>query len=397
MGKTMNNSSSTIFNIEINNFCRKYLIKGNTVSKAEESLFHNRHQQILASLFEQLLLFNKISIKVYGENIPLAILMNNLGINQLEELIEEKAIEFVLWTPVVTYHVDEIEGLFPLQSGNLNSPAHSDPDESIKLGFNFLRSQPDYKIKNHLQNKLREVYKIPDQQFAHDAAKLTVDAYSSNKLEKISMPREKEPMRLTREERARLCEYATDVLETTILAKYGYSSYDNYNYYTISEKCFSNIQKSFKLQDNLGRILSLENIPDFKRLFLENKLNFELITKIRNKNVSKKFRNWMNNIAENSDVEDICKEYISAIAKTKGFFDSKKGKFIKTISLFTLVTGIGTLLVGLPGMAGGPILAKTVEPAVDLGLDLIDKYFLEGLLKGWSPRYFIDEIRQYIK
>jgi hypothetical protein len=38
-----------------------------------------RFKNIEASLFEQMLLFEKVSFKVYGENIPLAFLINVLG------------------------------------------------------------------------------------------------------------------------------------------------------------------------------------------------------------------------------------------------------------------------------------------------------------------------------
>ena len=79
---------------------RNFLVKGNPVAAAEVSLFERRHDDIIASLCEQLLLFDKVSFKVYGENIPLAVLFNHLGVKNLEQLVEEEAIEFVLWTPL---------------------------------------------------------------------------------------------------------------------------------------------------------------------------------------------------------------------------------------------------------------------------------------------------------
>ncbi|MCK4250379.1 hypothetical protein KAX97_02975 [candidate division WOR-3 bacterium] len=384
--------SLTIFNSDFDAFSRKYLDTNYKLAIYEKRLFPQKYKQILASLFEQLLLFDRISFKVYGENIPLAILINTLGIKQVEELIEEKVIEFVLWTPDVTYNEAEIEGLLPLQSINLTSPAHSDPEESINLGLKWLKDQPTRKDRRMLQRKIKKNYKIPEDNFSHDAARLVIDAYNSNKLEDIGMPKIKDILKLSKSERRKLCEYASDVLETTILSRYGYSSFEKYNYYSISLRSFSNIQKAFNIVNNFNKILTLEKIPDLKILFYEKKLDLKSIVKLRRKSISIKFRRWLHSVSNNSGADNICKEYIDAIVQTKGYFESGKGKFIKTLSLFTLSIEVGGLIAGLPGMILGVPLAKMIEPAADFGLDLIDTYFLDGVLRGWNPRLFISEM-----
>lgn len=197
----MKDINLTIFNTDLNSFSRKYLFKSNRLTPYEELLFPLKYLQILASLFEQFLLFEKISFKVYGENAPLAILINELGIKQVEELIEEKKLEFVLWTTMVTYNVDEIKGVLPLQHGTLTSPVHSDPEESIRLGLNMLKKYPDRKIRRMIQQIFQNIYKIPDKYFSRDAAKLVINAYNSNKLEDIGMPNEKDIQKLLVKER----------------------------------------------------------------------------------------------------------------------------------------------------------------------------------------------------
>ena len=54
--------------------------------------------------------------------------------------------------------------------------------------------------------------------------------------------------------------------------------------------------------------------------------------------------------------------------------------------------GVGAV-AGPVGLAVGGVTGAVVAPAADFGFDLIDEYFLSGLLKGWSPKMFIEELR----
>jgi hypothetical protein len=90
-----------VFYPDLNYFCRKYLVTGEQLTPADTLLFPQRFKEQEASIFEQLLLFDSISFKVHGENIPLAVLFNILGESALEALMEQRALHFVLWTPQV--------------------------------------------------------------------------------------------------------------------------------------------------------------------------------------------------------------------------------------------------------------------------------------------------------
>lgn len=75
------------------------------------------------------------SFKVYGENIPLTLLINTFGLKTVEALLEQEAINFVLWTSGVTYSVSDTPCVYPLQSLRYSSSVHTDPEESIISGF----------------------------------------------------------------------------------------------------------------------------------------------------------------------------------------------------------------------------------------------------------------------
>jgi hypothetical protein len=391
-----NEKPNTLFNSELNNYCRKYLVKDVQLSREEISQFENTHNLNVASIFEQILLFDKISLKVYGENIPIAVLINNLGIKNFERLLEEDVFEFVLWTPVVTYLSSDIPGVMPLQSGNLNSPAHSVPSESIKMGFEWMKNQPDRKIRRELQRKIEKKYIIPSPDIPHNSANIVMQAYSSDKLAEFGMPKTKEIEKLVESERAKLCGYADDILETTILSQLNYSSFDNYKNYALTNISLVKIKDAFKIKENFNQILKTENIPDLKSLILNKHINFDSLIKLREKRIAKDFRSWLNNLSQSSDSEYVIKEYIDAITERKGFFETHKGKFVKTVSMYGVGVGVGTLVGGIPGtILGGPA-AKMLEPALDLGLDFLDTYILDGLLKGWSPKIFIEELNSLI-
>jgi hypothetical protein len=85
------------------------------------------------ALLEHLLLFVTMSIKGYGENVPLGLRLKLFGERGLEALIERKAIRFVLWTPLITHLVTKVPGVNALQSGNISSPSQSDPVRAPRI------------------------------------------------------------------------------------------------------------------------------------------------------------------------------------------------------------------------------------------------------------------------
>jgi hypothetical protein len=68
--------TSDVFYKSINDFCRKYFVVGQRpLTPLELQSFSTIEASERAALFEHLLLFDTVSIKVYGENIPLAVLL----------------------------------------------------------------------------------------------------------------------------------------------------------------------------------------------------------------------------------------------------------------------------------------------------------------------------------
>src|SRR5579863_4536098 len=184
--------SLTIFNTELNDFCRKYLLTNVPVALHDRLMFPSRLRDFQASLFEQLLLFDKVALKVFGENIPLAVILNAMGERAFDELMEQGALSFVLWTPMVLYMKSDVPGVYPLASGNINPPLN-DPEQSIELGLNWLQSKPSGRAKRRLIKKLLPLYIIPDTEFSPKAVGAVHSGYNSGRFEPIGLsPKKKE-------------------------------------------------------------------------------------------------------------------------------------------------------------------------------------------------------------
>lgn len=389
-------TESAILNSDLNSFARKYLVLGPDLSADELANFGKTHTEVVASALEQLMLFDKVSIKVYGENVPITMLINQLGLNRVEKLIEEGALEFLLWTPMVAYNVTELTGILPLVSGNTTTTVHIDPEESLTAGLQWLSNKlPERQLKG-LVKKAADLYKIPDKHFAGNSAKLVMDAYKSNKLAEYGMPMTKELVNFSLDERKKLAGFAQSVLETTILSSLEYSSFEKYNDYLLSSSTFAKIQDAIKIKRNADEILTLENIPDLKSVFIEQNVNLDRLLKVRGQRDAQKFREWLFTVSTAADAKDITKEYIDSLVDAKGFFETRGGKFVKTMSMYSLGAGVGTLIGGLPGTLLGGTVGKLLEPAADIGLDMLDTYFLDGLLRGWNPRIFIDKLKDTV-
>lgn len=56
---------------------------------------------LVAGLFEQLMLFDKVVIRTNSSNHALIFLIDVLGLNTVEKLLDSGYIDFLVWTPVI--------------------------------------------------------------------------------------------------------------------------------------------------------------------------------------------------------------------------------------------------------------------------------------------------------
>jgi hypothetical protein len=357
-------------------------------------LTNEQENLIVAGLFEQLLLFDKIILSTNRTSFPLVFLISKLGINTVERLIENGYIKFMLWTPVIVTStgrgredgsIDEsvIYGTPPITAG---AYANLDPEENISIAlshFNFNRDR-----KRILTRLALKQYIVPDgMTFSTRSAELIIDAYKHDNLKELGLPYIKEPDQLNPNERIELIKLGHVVIETAIVSKYNFKSYENFERFEICKQNLTNIGKAYNISENTANIFKLEGLPDLKALYLSERLDFDSVFTIRHLSNAKYFRKWINEIGESSNVQELTREYLNEIKGNTKFFDSVGGKFLKTLGMLGANTILGSLL---PGITLGSMTAA-------FGLGLLDTFLLESILKGKNPSMFIENINKEMK
>jgi len=384
-----------IFYPDLNDFCRTYFLSNRQVSAAEASLLPMRWDEQEATLFEQLMLFDKISFKVYGENILVPVLIRMLGIKGFEALIEQKAIGFTLWNSNVTHLVSDVPGVDPLQSMVLNSPAHADPEASITQGLKWMKPRPSLDLRRRLTRKILPLYQIPSSDLPKDAVTIVHSAYRSGKLKLMGVDTGQDIRNLSLSARSDLCKCATELMEYSYLLSSSMTSFSNFHYYALFNESVSKVRSKDTLYQNFNSISAVEGFPDLRTLRSELKIPLSKLSKLRQKRNAVQFRNWLATTSYAAGDVVVTKEYIDAIADAKGFFETKKGKLAKSVAMTTVGAGVGALIAGAEGgFFLGATAGKLLEPAADFAMDMIDEFLISGLTKGWTPRMFFDDLRK---
>ena len=107
-----------------------------------------------------------------------------------------------------------------------------------------------------------------------------------------------------------------------------------------------------------------------------------------------RFRKWLAAVKSSDVALPISKEYVEAIADAQSFFETKTGRFVKSIGLTSLGLAVGAAAADVAGAVTGAVIAKVLEPAADYSLDLVDEFLLNGLMKGWTPKMFFDDLEK---
>lgn len=377
-----------VFNETLNDFARKWFVKSNGHLIKNSNSFSLEYKNLVTSICEQLLIHDGIAFKVYGENIPLSILINIFGVKGVKSLLEENAIEFILWNPGVTYMVDDIPGVYPLQSmSTFTSHVHSDPNASITNGLEFLQNPLLRRTRRSIERKALKRYKIPPENLAKNATDFGHEGYNDNLFRNFGLPKKKQLVELDINERRKLCRLSTQCLKLTILSKYQYSTYNSFDLLKLNRSEFENLEDANLVGNVTNTVFQIEKIPDFSKMISMGMLDIKDIPKLRKKRGSIKFRKWIDQVSHHTDKDDITKEYIDSIAKPESFAHTSYGKFIRVISVTALGAKAGNLITGPIGTIPGGI----VGGLTDLGISCFDSYILDNLMKGWSPRFYIDK------
>lgn len=363
-------------------------------------------QQIFSTFFEQLLLFDSIVISTDKDNFSLVFLISRLGLDTVERLIRSGYIKFSIKSSIIVSgtglhkedgSVDEsvIYSQPPIVGGILGD-AELDPENNVFRALS--RFDIDKRRRNKLIDKISKSYlSIDNMKIGVDTTEFIINSYQQNHLEHLGLPFLKDPLDLNLEERRKLLGLANSILEAGIISRNGFKSYNNYGEFEIAEKSLENIGKAFNISSNVSEILKIENTPDLKQIFLNNKFEIDDIFKLRHLKTAKYFRQWINEVGENANSNEVTEAYLAEIKESKSFFNTTKGKIIKNTFMYGATSGLGMLIAGQIGAVVGGVIKHFVEPAVDYGLGLIEEFTVDGLFAGKTPKIYIDKLKDELK
>jgi hypothetical protein len=126
-----------------------------------------------------------------------------------------------------------------------------------------------------------------------------------------------------------------------------------------------------RLLNGFTRILDLSNIPDIRPAVVKGELQISEIWKIRQSSKGKKFREWLREV-EPKSARDLERVYVEAVGKN-------------TLADALPMTSIRFAITSLVGM---------IDPVVGLGAGVIDSFFVDNWLKGFSPKLFFDVLQK---
>lgn len=352
-------------------------------------------EETLASLLEQILLFDKVVITTDLHNSSLIFLIRHLGLKETTTLLEMGYIKFII-PPAQVFYFKENDGEYnDIKNFRCDriEPEVLDPESNVfkalcSVPITFEKDFIKYFIKLAAQN-----YISPDGgKIAHSSEKIILNAFKNGTLTNFGISNE-DSNKLDEYKSEIFTDLAFKVIESSILAVYEIKSYNDQTNIKLFDKCLSNIGNALQVTKNATEIFRIENVPNLKKLFQTEKISFDNLLELKESSVAVYFRKWINSISENANCDEMTCEYINTIKGKGKFFESTRGKFAKTITSFGVSAGLGGVIAGTTGALIGSIL----QPAADLGLGLLENFWVDNLLKGKNPSMFIDEVRQDIK
>jgi hypothetical protein len=178
------------------------------------------------------------------------------------------------------------------------------------------------------------------------------------------------------------------------------TSLSNYRYFSPFWASAERFQTMNRTLAGFSSVAELEGLPDLKSLFDEVRDPLWRLPKIRQSPNARAFRRWLEATAGESPDADIVKSYLEAIGEPKRGAGSVSGKFVKAVGFAAVGVALGGVLgdkAGLTigaaaGVMAGAAASKLTEVASDTALGLLDAFVLDRVIKGRSPRMFLDDL-----
>jgi len=125
------------------------------------------------------------------------------------------------------------------------------------------------------------------------------------------------------------------------------------------------------LVDNFIKLLELRNIPDIRPAVEDNSIPLSKIWDIRESKNGEEFRNWLRKVIP-EDSRALERAYVEMLEK-----DTLAESLPVRLLRFAITTASGF-----------------IDPLVGTGISVLDSFFIDKWLKGYSPKLLLDDLRE---
>lgn len=381
-----------LFDKRTNEVARVCFVKGNEhqATKAVVEDWLRSHER----LGELLMHHDSVCLDVYGENVILPILLKAFGVVGLRALLDQGALKFRLQTHGIARlergpDGKHLKGVHPLGSMKFDTPAHSDPQASVEMGFAWVGQNIEAKSKKKLQKELIRAYlPIPP-----EAAKHAVDfAHRGHELGRFKFAGldPKVPFdSMTDEARKLLLELAEEMFDLETLSAHNLHVIDEQRISTILDASVDRVGEALRRDASIRRVFRIEEIPDLTSVFATNERALREVPSLRTRPAVVEFRKWLRTVSSDQFGPEPGQAYLATLDGKSRLFSSPTARRVKTLVVSGLSAAAGAAISGTPV---GATLGALTGPVVDQVIDELDERVFQRMLKGWSPRSYFDEV-----
>jgi hypothetical protein len=376
-----------LFTETLDAFANRWLKNVEPVNEVEMRRVGTRH---LLDVTESLIISPRTTFKIYGENVVVPMLVDTFGLEGVEQLLEEEAIDFILWREMITVMDDDqvlSQGIHPLQSGVLNSAAHSEPSASAELGMRWNKKIGPGDARR-LAKKVAARTRLPPNGVAMMSLGAVSGAYADGRLKPQGFESAVEPWRISAQQRKQLHQLASDTMTAAVLLNEELDLYGSDNAWNALMTMLKRISAQGGVFESVEEVFKLERLPSIQDLLLKKVITWKDVLRVRNLPETHEFRAWLWEQSDPMDSAGVAERYFVAMAPNadRGSPTLRKVGRISAVSIAG--SALGTLVGGPLGGAAGFGVGTVLGTAVSL----IDGLFVDKVAKKKNPRRFATDV-----
>lgn len=351
-------------------------------------------EAVARRLAEALVVSPSVTIRLDGANVVAPLLAQRFTPRVLEELLDEGALRFVLFSGAIVQFVDPSS--FPIMLGAIARqpiPALNDIEFATKDGYRAV--ELSLNLKRRLIRKTLSHTELTPEAAPQRAVNLTFAAINrGDVIDRGFSPDRLAEQTMNRDEATRLQGLASEIFETTVIFDRKLAVGEGDVPWARVRHALDHLKPDGDGWTTLERIYHAEAVPSVQALLEAGVITYSDILRIRRHKATEGFRDWLWRL-DGSNVSDVAARYLEVM---KRGLDRNDRRWFRTgrVSLLNVVsTAGGTVLGSVDGTLGaiGGFIAGAV---LSTGVSLLDEFWLQEALQGPNPRRFAtDVLRAY--